>query len=424
MQIHLKTLGCRLNEAELESWATGFQNKGHSLTQSADNADILVINSCAVTREAVKKSRQMIRRVQRFNPTAKLVVSGCYSSLDKNLKKDISGIDLVIRNEQKDNLVDITLNELNCESMPEISTEPGEASLFQRGRNRAFIKIQDGCRYRCTFCIVTVARGVERSKTHKQIIDEINQYHQQGVQEAVLTGVHVGGYGNDINSSLYELIKTILKETDIPRIRLASVEPWDLPDNFFTLFQDNRLMPHMHLPLQSGDDNVLKRMARRCKTDDFSNLIQQARKEIKNFNITTDIIAGFPGETELEWYNSINFIEKTGFSHIHIFTYSKRDGTKAATLMDQVENKVKKARSKQLHKLAKSMRNNYLKNQVGRSFTVLWETKNENCTWTGYTDNYIRVELDQDCKTDLENRITRVNITDIVNDNCYCRVSM
>ena len=225
MQIHLKTLGCRLNEAEIESWAGKFQEKGHKLIADPESADLLVINTCAVTQEAVKKSRQIIRRIHRNNPTAKLVVSGCYSTLDKKNINELPGIDLVIDNTEKEKLVDISLRELNVETMPSLSTEPGETSLFKRGRNRAFIKIQDGCRHRCTFCIVTIARGEERSRPINEIINEINKYHEQGIKEVILTGVHVGGYGSDINSSLYQLIKIVLDKTTIPRIRLASVEP-------------------------------------------------------------------------------------------------------------------------------------------------------------------------------------------------------
>lgn len=420
MQIHLKTLGCRLNEAEIESWAEGFQENGHSVTQNADEADVLVVNTCAVTQEAVKKSRQIIRRTHRKNPQAKLIVSGCYASLDKKIQNEIPGIDLLINNQHKDQLVDIALKELNSETMPALSTEPGEASIFKRGRNRAFIKIQDGCRYRCTFCIVTVARGEERSRSTEDIINEINRYHQQGIQEIVLTGVHVGGFGSDINSNLYELIKSVLSDTDIPRIRLASVEPWDLPDNFFTLFSNTRLMPHMHLPLQSGSDSVLKRMARRCKTDDFKGLIQRARNEIQNFNLTSDIIVGFPGETDTEWQDSIKFIEESLFSHIHIFTYSKREGTKAASLANQVSSTIKKERSRQLHELATSMRQTCLLEQINKSHSVLWETRNNNKAWSGYTENFIRVESKSAYDLDLENNISKIKITDITSDASHC----
>lgn len=419
MQIHLKTLGCRLNEAELESWAEGFQSKGHSITNQIEEADLLVVNTCAVTQEAVKKSRQIIRRTHRNNPEAKLVVSGCYASLDENTKSDIPGIDLVISNQKKDHLVDIVLNEINFDTSPVIPTDPNEASIFKRGRNRAFIKIQDGCRYRCTFCIVTVARGKERSKTKAEIIEEINHYYKQGIQEIVLTGVHVGGYGSDINSSLYELIKAILAETDIPRIRLASVEPWDLPENFFSLFLNQRLMPHMHLPLQSGSDNVLRRMARRCKTKDFRTLIEQARNEIPNFNLTTDIIVGFPGETDEEWLESIRFIEESQFSHIHIFTYSKREGTRAASLANQVSPVLKKERSQQLHRLAQSMRQKLLTEQIGSQHSVLWETCNQEGNWSGYTENFIRTEL-KNSNLELENKISQINITNIDKNADYC----
>ena len=272
MQVHFKTLGCRLNEAELESWAKGFMSKGYTITQTPEQADVMIINTCAVTQDAVRKSRQLIRRAHRNNPTAKLVVSGCYSSLNKKILDEIEGIDLVIPNENKENLVEVAIQELNMFAMPSEATTPGKTSLFERGRQRAFIKIQDGCRYRCTYCIVTVARGGERSRAISDILSEINHLAKQGIHEAVLTGVHVGGYGSDINCDLYDLISAILDETDLPRLRLASVEPWELPDKFFALFSNSRLMPHMHLPLQSGSDSILKKMSRRCKTLDFKTL--------------------------------------------------------------------------------------------------------------------------------------------------------
>ena len=416
MQVYLKTLGCRLNEAETETWSNGYQAQGHRITTEADNADLLVINTCAVTQEAVKKSRQMIRRTQRKNPNAKLVVTGCYASLDKNLVKDIDSIDLLVPNQDKDQLVDISLKQLDINTTPATFTAPGESAIFQRGRNRAFIKIQDGCRYRCTYCIVTIARGEERSQSAKDIIDEINALHAQGIQEAVLTGVHVGGYGNDIDSSLYQLIKQTLDETEIPRIRLASVEPWDLPDNFFSLFANKRLMPHMHLPLQSGDDRLLKRMARRCKTADFEAMISHARREVEGFNLTTDMIVGFPGESEQEWQNSYNYIKRIGFSHIHIFTYSARSGTKAATMQTTVDRPTQKFRSRRLHELSLEMRKHFLQGHIGQTRPVLWETKNEQGEWLGYTDNYIRTALADHATCELENIISDVRLINVAAD--------
>ncbi|MEN8260273.1 MAG: tRNA (N(6)-L-threonylcarbamoyladenosine(37)-C(2))-methylthiotransferase MtaB, partial [Pseudomonadota bacterium] len=335
MHVHLKTLGCRLNEAELETWAQEFQGAGMNISRDPQQADLIVLNSCAVTQQAVRKSRQMIRRIHRDNPTAKLVVSGCYVTLNPDEAAQTLGVDLVISNADKNRLVELTQRELALESMPALSTEPAEVSLFSRGRQRAFVKVQDGCRYRCTFCIVTVARGAERSRAIKDIVDEINRLHQQGIQEAVLTGVHLGGYGGDLDTGLDTLINAILTDTEIPRLRLGSLEPWDLPKSFFKQFQNPRLMPHLHLPLQSGCDSVLRRMARRCKTEEFACLAEQARREIPDINITTDIIVGFPGETEEEWRSGLNFIEKIGFGHIHIFSYSKREETKAASMPEQ-----------------------------------------------------------------------------------------
>jgi threonylcarbamoyladenosine tRNA methylthiotransferase MtaB len=416
MQVNLTTLGCRLNEAELQSWAQDFQSQGHSLTNDPDKADMLVVNTCAVTQEAVRKSRQLLRRTHRHNPHAKLVVSGCYSSLDNQLIRDMEGIDLVINNQHKDDLVKIALRELAIESMPVLSTHPGEVTLFIRGRNRAFIKIQDGCRHQCTFCIVTVARGEERSRTINDIIHEISSISEQGILEVVLTGVHVGGYGSDKGSNLYNLIHAILNDTDIPRLRLASVEPWELPDHFFNLFKNPRLMPHIHLPLQSGSNSVLKRMARRSKTEDFERLVNKARSEVNDINITTDIIVGFPGESENEWNESLAFIENTGFSHIHSFTYSSRPGTKAANFPDQVPLSIKKQRSHQLHTLASQMRLMYLQDHIGRQYPVLWESihQKENAEYyTGYTPNYIRVELAASKGEIMENEIRTVNINGI-----------
>ncbi|MCK5918074.1 MAG: MiaB/RimO family radical SAM methylthiotransferase, partial [Cocleimonas sp.] len=301
MKVHLKALGCRLNEAELEQWSRSFRSSGHDIVNEPELADIVVVNTCAVTTDATKKSRKLMNRLHRENPQSKLVVSGCYATLDADKVAERIGVDLVVPNQQKDQLPQQVMDAFAANTMPQIAMEPGESSLFLRGRQRAFIKIQDGCRYRCTFCIVTLARGEERSRSLQVIIDEVNLLAEQGIQEIVLTGVHVGGYGSDIDSSLAMLVKSLLQETDIPRIRFASVEPWDLPEDFFTLFENPRLMPHMHLPLQSGADTILRRMSRRCKTTEFTSLVEQARSAIPNFNATSDIIVGFPGETDEEW---------------------------------------------------------------------------------------------------------------------------
>jgi threonylcarbamoyladenosine tRNA methylthiotransferase MtaB len=396
MKVHLKTLGCRLNEAELETWAQAFQKSGHQITKQAESAQLIVINSCAVTQDAARKSRQLIRRIHRDNPQAKLVVSGCYATLNEDEAASLLGVDLIVSNKDKDRLVEKTLTELNMDSMPALSTEPGEISLFTRGRQRAFVKVQDGCRYRCTFCIVTVARGEENSRPVLAVIDEINALHRQGITEVILTGVHLGGYGSDLGNNLSDLIRAILAETAIPRLRLGSLEPWELPDDFFKLFDNPRLMPHLHLPLQSGSDTVLRRMARRCKTEEFAAIVKQLRAQIPHFNVTTDIIVGFPGETEQEWQDSFDFIKQTGFGHIHIFTYSSRAGTKAASLPDQLNNDIKKQRSRQLHELVEQMKLKFFADNVGHEFPVLWEgyseaLEDDKQRVFGYTPNYLRI---------------------------------
>ena len=417
MRINLNTLGCRLNEAELENWARDFQARGHTIINDPDSAELLIVNTCAVTREATKKSRQLIRRIQRKNPAAKLVVSGCYATLDHDLDNKIQAIDLIIPNRDKDRLAGIVLDKLGSDDPPSGATLPEQTGLAARGRNRAFIKIQDGCRHRCTFCTVTLARGEERSRRVTSIVDEINTLHRRNVNEIVLTGVHIGGYGSDIDSNLTELISAVLADTDVPRVRLASIEPWELSDQFIRLFENKRLMPHMHLPLQSGSDRVLKKMGRRCTTAAFAALVTQLRTGIADFNLTTDMIVGFPGETDEEWRKSINFVEKIGFSDCHIFPYSQRQGTKAADMPEQIPLQIKKQRSRELHALSNKMRQCYLQQQVGKTLSVLWETKNSDRQWSGYTANYIRAEHPFPDSENPANQVTKVDIIGLSRDH-------
>ncbi|MDD5577663.1 MAG: tRNA (N(6)-L-threonylcarbamoyladenosine(37)-C(2))-methylthiotransferase MtaB [Methylobacter sp.] len=429
MKVHLKTLGCRLNEAELETWAQAFQKSGHQITRQAEVANLIVINSCAVTQDAARKSRQLIRRTHRDNPQAKLIISGCYATLNHEEVAQQMGVDMIVSNKDKNRLVEKTLTELNMDAMPAMSTEPGEFSLFTRGRQRAFVKVQDGCRFRCTFCIVTVARGEEISRPVQAIIDEINTLHRQGLNEVILTGVHLGGYGSDLGNNLSGLIKAVLTQTHIPRLRLGSLEPWEFSEDFFELFLNPRLMPHLHLPLQSGSDSVLRRMARRCKTEEFAAIVSRLRWQIPHFNITTDIIAGFPGETEQEWQESFNFIKQTGFGHIHIFTYSRREGTKAATLPNQLSNDIKKQRSQQLHELANEMKMKFCRDNVGCEFPVLWEGYNEPYAVGkklvfGYTPNYLRAGCVINADESIENLTLNCIITAAEENYVFAKISV
>lgn len=419
MKVHLRALGCRLNEAELETWSQAFHQQGFEVIRESGEADLVVLNTCAVTNDASRKSRNLINRLHRDNPTAKLVVTGCHASLNAEQVADTLGVDLVVGNSDKASLPAIAREKLSLPTMPLSATEPDDIALYSRGRHRAFIKIQDGCRYRCTFCIVTVARGEEHSRTVDEIVTEIDRFHRSGINEVVLTGVHVGGFGADLGSDLFELIQAILERTDIPRLRLASVEPWDLPDNFFELFRNPRLMPHMHLPLQSGADAILRKMARRCKTEQFAELVARARAVVPDFNITSDVIAGFPGETEEHWDTGLAFIESIGFGHLHIFPFSPRQGTKAACMEEQIPKATTSERCKQLAGLAEKMKLAHLAVAKGKKgVPVLWErpSRSENpgkVRFSGYTPNYLRVETEVDEHIDLEYDILETDLIDI-----------
>jgi len=401
MQVHLKALGCRLNEAELETWAREFRDRGISLTNEPGDADLVVVNSCAVTQEATRKSRKLLRRLQRDNPNVKIVLSGCYSSLNKTEAEGLPGIDLVVDNRQKHRLPEMVLERLDLPApgvaAPEAGAQPNDNLLFARGRQRAFIKVQDGCRYRCTYCVVTLARGEERSRPIREVVDEINRLAGEGIREVVLAGVHLGGYGSDCGSDLRALVSGVLTDTDVPRIRLGSLEPWDIQPRFWSLFDNPRLMPHLHLPVQSGADSVLRRMARRCRSGDFARLVAQARERVAHFNVTTDIIVGFPGETEAEFGQTLELVRRTGFGHVHVFAYSPRAGTKAALMPDPVPEEIKRARSRTLREIAADGAVAAMERLVGHAQAVLIESVETGETGTrcwGYSPNYLRTAFD------------------------------
>ena len=414
MRVSLQALGCRLNEAELETWARQFQQLGHQVTPDEQDADLVVVNTCAVTQEAVRKSRKLLRRAQRANPRAKLVVSGCFATLETQALAAEGGIDLLVPNQDKDRLVAIAAAELDLPTMPVTALAADANPLFARGRQRAFVKVQDGCRYRCTFCIVTLARGDERSRTIAEVVAEINRATAEGVQEVVLAGVHLGGWGSDLGQGLDDLVTGILANTDLPRLRLGSLEPWELPERLWDLFANPRLMPHLHLPLQSGADSVLRRMARRCRSGEFAALAAQARERVPGINLTTDLIVGFPGENDAEWQESLEFVRQIGFGQIHIFPYSPRPGTKAATLPDQVPATVKRARSQQLHELARRLKGETLDSRLGAEATLLVEGRHGGDPagdWFGYTPDYLPARLSATATPDLTNRLLRVSLT-------------
>jgi threonylcarbamoyladenosine tRNA methylthiotransferase MtaB len=419
--VYLTTLGCRLNEAELARWQRQLGASGIQVVGAPELAQLMVVNTCAVTAEAARKSRKLIGRLHRQNPTARLVVTGCFAELEPARAAELTGVDLVIGNSRKEELVELIAAELATLAMPALAQEPGGSHLYREARTRAFVKVQDGCRNRCAFCIVTIARGDERSRSIDDVVAEVRDLCTQGHREVVLTGVHLGGYGSDLGTDLSALVRAVLADTDVARLRLSSVEPWDLPADFGALWENPRLMPHLHLPLQSGSDSVLKRMARRCPVGAYRQLVDRLRERIPDLSLTTDLIVGFPGEGEAEHRDSLEFVASIGFAHSHIFCYSPRRGTTAARMANPVDEATKRQRSREAHAVAARTKTAHLYRFLGQVRPVLWEGPGEACTdglirYWGYTDNYLRVEAVVTHQADLENRITAAALRALAGD--------
>ena len=411
MKVYLDTVGCRLNQSEIETYARQFRAAGHSLVAIMEEADMMVLNSCAVTAPAASDSRGKIRQAQRAG-VGEIVVTGCWSTLEPENAEHMPGVTRVIPNADKDNLVSELLQiEISAFDLEPIERLPIPGS---RLRTRAFIKVQDGCDNRCTFCVTTIARGNGRSRTVIEVISDVRAAAKGGAKEIVLTGVHLGSWGYEFErpAHLHTLIVKILALTDIPRIRVSSLEPWDLDASFFELWSDARMCRHLHLPLQSGSAATLRRMARKTSPQDFAALVQAAREAIPDVAITTDVIAGFPGESETEFEQTLNFVEQMQFAGAHIFTYSARPGTAAASMPNQVHNAVRKERNAQLRKLVARSAERFQRQFVGRELSVLWENEKENMLggWDleGLADNYIRVAAQS--SQPLWNQITATQI--------------
>lgn len=392
MKIYLDTIGCRLNQAEIETMARQFRVAGHEIVASADVADMAVVNTCAVTNDAASVSRSKIRQIARAG-VDEIIATGCWATLQPQHVYDLPNIFRVVTNDRKDSLVSDLLN-LPQQSfdLEPISRQP-LPGLHRR--TRAFIKVQDGCDNHCTFCITTVARGEGRSRPIADVIQDIQSALDGCTKEIVLTGVHLGSWGYDFDMHLKDLTKIILRETDVPRLRLSSLEPWDLDDGFFSLWEDKRLMPHLHLPLQSGCESTLRRMARKTTPDSFRKLVSAARVAIPDVAITTDIIAGFPGETEDEFAESLAFVKEMNFAGGHVFTYSPRPGTGAARMKGQIKPEVRRKRNHILHNALEESANSYREKFVGKKMSVLWESTSEmgerGWQMEGLSENYLRV---------------------------------
>jgi threonylcarbamoyladenosine tRNA methylthiotransferase MtaB len=412
MKIFLDSIGCRLNQSEIEKYAAQFHHSGHQIVGQVGEADLVVVNTCSVTAAAASDSRQKIRQASRAGAGA-IVVTGCWATLEPRSALEMPGVSQVIPNDRKTSLVSFILG------LPEdvFDLEPLHRERLPgvHERTRAFLKVQDGCDNHCTFCVTRLARGASRSLPLDEVLRDVNAALAAGTREIVLSGVHLGAWGRDLSGEhgLKYLIENILVQTPTERLRLSSLEPWDLEEDFFALWQDRRLCRHLHLPLQSGSENTLHHMARKTTPSTFAALVKTIREAIPEIAITTDIICGFPGETEGEFEESLEFVREMGFAGGHVFNYSARPQTASARLPQPVPPEERKRRSAEMRLAVGESAARFRRSFIGKELSVLWENHSRQAVddfrLDGLSDNYLRVTAQSP-----ENRwniIDRVRIT-------------
>ena len=408
--VAIETLGCKLNQAESESLALQLAEMGYRLVSSSESADIYILNTCTVTSTADRKSRYLLRLARRRNPHATIIAIGCYSDHAVKELDKLKCADFILGNNDKNNLLGIL--DLNRQQ-----TSPYTHNIDVL-RTRSMLKIQEGCDHFCAYCIVPYVRGHERSLPSDKIVGEVNSRVSIGFKEIVLTGTKIGSY----HPSLELLIKLILDRTDVQRIRLSSLQSKDITDGLLDLWNDARLCRHLHLPLQSGSDSVLKRMNRPYGTFSYATAVERIRKDVPQVSITTDIIVGFPGETDEEFEESYRFCQHMSFANLHVFSYSERPGTAAAAMPHQIGETAKKERSKKMLKLARDSAAYFNRQLCGATMPVLWENEISPGVWDGLTDNYIRVITHS--SRSLKNEIVDARLSDNYNKSFKCIETM
>ncbi len=408
-KVALDYLGCKLNQAETELLAKQLAVAGYRLVPPAAKPDVYILNTCTVTHIADRKSRHRLRMAHRQNPDARLVATGCYAERAPQELSQIEGVDLVLGNEAKPYL----LQRLEDSGYLNQSSGQNPTDCSYNGcRTRAFIKVQDGCHNFCAYCIVPMVRGREKSVSIDGVVSEVRQSVAGGHREVVLTGTKIGSYSSD-GVNLAGLLERILSETDVSRLRLSSLQPQEISTELIGLWHDARLCPHFHLSLQSGSDRVLHQMKRHYYTAGYQRAVSLIRDMLPEAAITTDIIVGFPSETEAEFQESYNFCHQMDFARIHIFPYSPRRGTEAARMPHQTSDKVKQGRSQELLALAKESAQNFRQRFLGKTMPVLWE-RQVNGIWSGLTGNYIKVYTES--ASDLANRLVSAKLGEIYKD--------
>ncbi|GAA0718869.1 tRNA (N(6)-L-threonylcarbamoyladenosine(37)-C(2))-methylthiotransferase MtaB [Clostridium malenominatum] len=428
MKVAFTTLGCRVNQYETEAMSEKFTKAGYEIVDYEEYADVYVINTCTVTNMSDKKSRQMIGRGRRINDNAVIAVVGCYSQIAPEAVAGIEGVDVVVGTRNKGDIVHLVQKYMNEKNQIVQVEDVLKNNVFEelnieqyRDRTRAFIKIQDGCNNFCSYCAIPYARGAVCSKTPEKIIEEAKKLASHGFKEITLSGIQISSYGVDIegNWDLLAILEELDKIEGIERVRIGSISP-----KFFTEERRNRiynlkkLCPHFHLSLQSGCDVTLKRMNRHYTTEEYKSVVEGLRNNIKDVSITTDIIVGFPGETEEEFTSTYNFLKEIKLSKMHVFKYSPREGTKASSMKEQIHGNIKEERSSKLIELNKELEKEFMSKFINKTFPVLYEekSKNKHSSCEGYTPNYIKVI----CHSDkiVEGDIINTTIVHVEEEHC------
>lgn len=419
------TLGCKVNQYETEAMEELFEDKGYNIVKSEDLADVYVINTCTVTNLSDRKSRQFIRKAKRLNEDSIIAVVGCYSQVSPGEVAGIQGVDVIIGTSERNKIVKLCEQAKENNEKINIVRSIKNDNEFEKidvndikSKTRAYLKIQDGCNQYCTYCIIPYARGPIRSRQIEDIIFETEKLAKAGFKEIILTGIHVASYGKDLDRiSLQEVLKSIGSIEGIERIRLSSLEPNLIDDDFMsTLMGIGKICDHFHLSLQSGSNSILKKMNRKYTREEYKEKIDIIRKYMPNAGITTDIIVGFPGETDEDFEDTLEFVKQIKFSKIHVFKYSKREGTPAATYTNQIDGLVKNKRSEILIDLGNNLTREFNNSFINSKVNVLYEetSKVDERAFEGYTTNYIRV---RGRTQSLDNPIGNLLNTSIIDAN-------
>ena len=427
MKVAFSTLGCRVNVYESEAMAEKFIREGYEVVDASEAADVYVINTCTVTNMGDKKSRQIISRARRLNENATVAVVGCYSQIAPKEVSEIPGVDVVLGTRNKGDVV-YYVNKARDEGKSQVHVEGvlknkkfEELNIEEyQNKTRAFLKIQDGCNRFCTYCIIPYSRGSVCSKDPKKVLEEVNKLAEHGFKEIILSGIHTASYGLDLEGSvnLIDIIEEIEKVEGIERIRIGSIEPaFFTPEVIEKIKKFKKLCPHFHLSLQSGCDATLKRMNRRYTAKEYADSVNLLRETMPDVSITTDVIVGFPGETEEEFNETYEFLKNIKLTKTHVFKYSPRKGTKAADMQDQLDGSIKEKRSKLLIELSNKNEKEFIEKFIGKEMDALIEAevKGKDGIYEGYTRNYIKVQVPCTC-ADVTGKIVDIEITEAENE--------